>query len=609
MKLGTKIIAAALGSVVISVVAGLIVQRNIIRKQGIELTRDTMRAAVLEAENVRESIATLNRNNAFDRAALLAEYKKSGDLRSSTLYGTVPVVAAWKAIEEVAKKEGYDFRVPKNQARNPKNQPTAEEAEILDVLESGKQEEYFKVDEKRNEIVYARPIMLTADCLACHGDPKNSATGDGKDPVGFGMENWKVGEIHGAFVLKSKLDHTDAVVAAGLKHTMMWVLPITVLIGLGFFLLNRNMIVRPLNAIIREIDSSSDQTTDAASNVSEASQKLAVGASQQAASIEETSASLEEISSMTHRNSQTVQSVKDLAVQTKTAADSGVESTHDVDKAMENIRVASNEMCEAMNGIKNASADVSKIIKTIDEIAFQTNLLALNAAVEAARAGEAGAGFAVVADEVRSLAQRSAKAAKETADMIDASIKKSEDGVRVTEKVTKAVEEVAGRSKELESKLADILHKVEQVDNQLVQISTASQEQSQGIGQINTAVTQVDKVTQSNAASAEEIAASSEELSAQATVLRGTVNHLRNLVGGEGQQPAAPIDSAKEPSPKKTGGIIPKAKLRAKSPIITADAATIPLPPAAPGFRKVSGDMDSPIPQLAGSAKGGFKDF
>ena len=176
------------------------------------------------------------------------------------------------------------------------------------------------------------------------------------------------------------------------------------------------------------------------------------------------------------------------------------------------------EMSRAMTDIQSASSNISKINRTIDEIAFQTNILALNAAVEAARAGEAGAGFAVVADEVRKLAQRCAQAAKETAEKIEDSITKSAAGVATSAKVTESLDLIVSRAR--------------QVDEIVAEIATASHEQSQGISQVNTAVTQIDKVTQTNAASAEESASASEKLSAQAAILRKLVAELQKLVTG-----------------------------------------------------------------------------
>ncbi len=261
---------------------------------------------------------------------------------------------------------------------------------------------------------------------------------------------------------------------------------------------------RILTNISELLDESATQVAAAATQVSGASQSLAEGASEQAASLEETSASLEEMSSMTQRNAENAQTARQLANDTRTAADSG---SADMKKMM-----------AAMDEIKSSSDNIGKIIKTIDEIAFQTNILALNAAVEAARAGEAGMGFAVVADEVRHLAQRSAQAAHETAERIEDSIRKSEQGVQISGLVAES--------------LGHIVHKAREVDQLVSEIATASREQSQGIKQVNTAVTQMDKVTQSNAASAEESASASEELNAQAASLKDAVNELVALVGG-----------------------------------------------------------------------------
>jgi len=178
------------------------------------------------------------------------------------------------------------------------------------------------------------------------------------------------------------------------------------------------------------------------------------------------------------------------------------------------------KLTESMVEITKASEETSKIIKTIDEIAFQTNLLALNAAVEAARAGEAGAGFAVVADEVRNLAMRAADAAKNTANLIEGTVKRVKDGSELVGRTNEAFKQVASSS----AKAGDLV----------AEISAATNEQAQGIGQINTAVTELDKVTQQNAANAEESASASEEMSAQAETMKGMVDELVAIVGSSG---------------------------------------------------------------------------
>jgi hypothetical protein len=260
---------------------------------------------------------------------------------------------------------------------------------------------------------------------------------------------------------------------------------------------------RPLEAAVALLQTFVEQTTSAATQISGSSQTLADGASQQAAALEETSASLEEMSSMTKRNAEAAQNAKQIAGQARTVVDTGAASMA--------------RMVTAMGGIKSSSAEIAKIIKTIDEIAFQTNLLALNAAVEAARAGEAGAGFAVVAEEVRALAQRSAAAAKETAGKIEVALQRSDEGGRI--------------SVEVSGVLTQMVEQVRRMDTLVGEIAGASGEQSQGIGQVNQAVSDMDKVTQANAASAEESAAAAEELSAQSHELAKLVADLRQLVG------------------------------------------------------------------------------
>jgi methyl-accepting chemotaxis protein len=286
------------------------------------------------------------------------------------------------------------------------------------------------------------------------------------------------------------------------------------LIGIAAALLSGTvlalLITRSVNkALLRISDtlaSGSQQTSAAAGQVSASSQSLAQGASEQAAALEETTSALEEMSSMTKKNADTAQQAAGLSSETQASATKGND--------------AMNKMSAAINDIQKSATETAKIIKVIDEIAFQTNLLALNAAVEAARAGEAGKGFAVVAEEVRNLAMRSAEAAKNTASMIEESVTNAKNGVTIAVEVGKSLEEITTAATKVNSLVGEI--------------AAASKEQAQGIDQVNTAVAQMDKVTQSNAASAEESAAAAEELSSQSVQLSDMVQDLVALVGSVG---------------------------------------------------------------------------
>jgi methyl-accepting chemotaxis protein len=263
-------------------------------------------------------------------------------------------------------------------------------------------------------------------------------------------------------------------------------------------------ITSALKRISQSLDEGSQQTTAAAQQVSASSQQLSQGTTEQASSLEETSSSLDEIGSMTKSNAENADKANQMTVSAKQSAEKG-------DEAMKKLQIA-------MQGVRESSEKMSKIIKTIEEIAFQTNLLALNAAVEAARAGEHGKGFAVVAEEVRNLAQRAGVAAKDTAQLIEESGNKTKEGSEICTSAAESLSEIIDGAK----KVADIVG----------EIAAASKEQADGIGQITNAVSQMDQVTQQNAATSEETAAASEELSSQADNLQEMVVELQRLIGG-----------------------------------------------------------------------------
>lgn len=260
-----------------------------------------------------------------------------------------------------------------------------------------------------------------------------------------------------------------------------------------------NQAVDNLDNGLQQVAAAAAQVASASGQISSGSQSLAQSSSEQASTLEEVAGSLQEVTSMAASNASFAQEAQSLAAQARESSSNGM--------------VNMEQLSEAIRKIKESADETAKIVRTIDEIAFQTNLLALNAAVEAARAGEAGKGFAVVAEEVRNLAIRCAEAAKNTANLIEGSVRNSDEGVRINARVL--------------SDLREIAQQVERVSQGMHEIATASEQQRQGVDQVNTAVEQMSQLTQSSAANAEESAGASEELSGQAEELNQLVAGFR----------------------------------------------------------------------------------
>ncbi len=346
-------------------------------------------------------------------------------------------------------------------------------------------------------------------------------------------------------IANAKTDYTRA----------LWILfvggALGLAVGIAASVIAVSRINKQLAHTIADLSNRSNDVDRIATQLAAGSDLLSQGATAQAASLEETSSALEEMASMTRQN-----------------ADNATQTSNTMNETLKLVSEGSATVAtvtEAMSEISDSAEEISNIIKTIEEIAFQTNLLALNAAVEAARAGEAGKGFAVVADEVRNLAQRSAQAAKDTSELIHGTVERIRNG-------SQNVEHLAVGFKDIENASQNVGHLVNE-------ISTATNEQAQGVDQVNTAVAQMDKVTQTNAATAEESASAASDLSEQSSNLNALIRNLASLVYG-GASTARPANKAKRAQSKRPVRALPmpdqSAPARAEQRVLRPDAV-IPL--------------------------------
>ena len=290
-------------------------------------------------------------------------------------------------------------------------------------------------------------------------------------------------------------------------------LAVVAVLAIAFVL--RRSIDREIRRVVQQLWQGNQKVDAVAAHIASTSQSLSRGTAEQAASLGQTSASMEQVASVTRRNAEHAHEAASLV----TAVDERVAASNEALAAM----------VSSMSAIQESSHKVSRIIKTIDAIAFQTNLLALNAAVEAARAGQAGMGFAVVADEVRSLAQRSAQAAKDTASLIEESMAKTETGSRTLAAVTGSIQEIT-----------DGTAKVKRL---VTAVSEASRQQTEGLDRVSASLAQMERATQATAASVHESAAATEELRAQAD----STNRVLAQLAGAALEPRRVVESAVSP--------------------------------------------------------------
>ena len=552
----TRVLAASLMAIIITCALILGYFAKASRELAVAQLEQRAAAFVSVADATRTHAGKLYEDKVFRSEELSQELRDivsaGGDYRTARIYQTIPVVAGWTAAELAAEKAGIDFRITAVQARNADNDPLADAKngafrrklleDLTGLADAKAADSLSRINEETNVLHFMQSIRIESSCLACHGDPATSPSGDGRDATGHLMENWKVGKVHGAYEVQLPLAVCDAQTASFLWQAVLWCLPIILVCSLLLLAMLKRQLQRPLLSLsdnLRDIASGDGDLTrrlaikgrdeiaeaskwfnafamrihdtiasvsaesaivdQASEMIADESHRLANGAASRAATIEEINATLEEI--------------RDLAKTTVASCMRATDGAASASGAATMGQAGSERMNRAMAAIKESSEAVTNVVRVIHDVAFQTNLLALNAAVEAARAGEAGKGFAVVAEEVRNLAKRSADAASETEQLINEAADRAANGAKI-----------AG---EMEQVFATITSETHRVSELLTSFATGVGEQEAKIDVVATGVSVLSDGTQQNAASAEELAVTARESSRRMNELRELINRFR----------------------------------------------------------------------------------
>ncbi len=484
-----------------------------------------------------------------------AKYKTSKEMTKEDkeiVLKQVAIVAAMKIGAKDADKDNYEFRIFTDEPRNEGNKATPEELGIFKKFEGDSNLKDITINANGFITVY-RPVRLTKEqgCFTCHGDPKESPWGNGRDILGYQMENWREGKLHGVFAIKTDISKVIKIDSDKATLSSTTILGLMIIVGGAIALFVAALMVkRPiqkLNDIAISLNNSGSQVSSTSSQMAETSEQLSQAAIEQAASLQETSSSLEEISSMVNANTENAKQSTVVSEQSLSTAERGKEVVGHMIKAIGDINSSNNSIMDQINATNKEIENITKIIneigtktKVINDIVFQTKLLSFNASVEAARAGEQGKGFAVVAEEVGNLASMSGAAALEISSMLEGSIKTVEGIIRDSkEKIGKLIAD--GKDKvemgtrvahECEEVLNEIVSSVASVSKMVTEISTASQEQAQGVHEITKAIAQLDQATQQNSANSTESANAAGNLSMQAEELNYIVQSLIQTVNG-----------------------------------------------------------------------------
>ena len=599
LGLGIRIIAVTLTIVVAIVIVNNLVFIGKHREAANASMIDKAAAFTAVADEAKNHTGALQADNVFSNDQLLAELAKEKaaaeakgeryDYTKARIFKTIPVVAGWYAAAEAAEREGIDFQISAFDARNPGNEPDAREgdedfdqrgaftatllADLEENFDANGEETISRIDPATNTLHYMRAVKLTQDCMLCHGHPDTSPTGDGKDVLGFTMENWQPGDMHGAYHVMMPLSVVDADVQEATTSVLMFVVPMVIGAVVLFIFLLRwmlgspiaklvakfkdivetldlsqrvevkgndeigqlgswfNQLVTKMHEVISEVSGASSEVAAASTEIAASAEEIAAGMNEQSQQITTVSSAVEEMSASVVEVARKSADAANSANESGRIATEGGEVVDQTITGMRSINDAVSSSAQSVQELGKRGEQIGEVITVINDIADQTNLLALNAAIEAARAGEHGRGFAVVADEVRKLADRTTKATEEIAGSIQAIQEETTTAVGKmnagTEEVTTGVEkaELAGDS------LKQIVASAQDVSAMVQSIAAAAEEQSAASEEVSRNIEQIASVTRQTSEGTSQAAAAATELSQRAETLQQLVGQFKTERG------------------------------------------------------------------------------